>query len=144
MFQSPAPMGQPNRRFLPLTVGMALLGAVAAELLRRSVGDVRGTEALRPLALLILACPAGLLLGWTLAAPREFWRALLAAACVYVLGVLFAARLEHLLLGRERANAELHTLYFQLVMWCQLALGLLAAGWRAWRRTGSAPRAVVQ
>ncbi|GIV96031.1 MAG: hypothetical protein KatS3mg057_0688 [Herpetosiphonaceae bacterium] len=89
-------------------------------------------QCLTPLVWVIFAIPFFTFWGWLIARPAERWRALAGCLAMYFFTVFIAARIEHLILGREQARLTGHNLYFNAVIICQLLVAVFIALQRAW------------
>ncbi|WP_322511121.1 hypothetical protein [Chloroflexus sp.] len=120
-----------DSRTLLFIVLATLAGWAIAAAAYNVVGDNRNPEVLRWLALVILATPLAILLGWV-AARRDEWR--LAAACcgaLYFFTPFVAARIETILTPEAaRQTAGPHWVYFTSVLALHLIGGLALAWWR--------------
>lgn len=120
-----------DSRTLLLIVMATLIGWAVAVATYNTVGVNRTPEVLRWLALVILATPLAVFLGW-MASRRDEWR--LAAACcgaLYFFTPFVAARIETILAPEAaRQTVGPHTVYFMSVLALHLIGGLALAWWR--------------
>lgn len=120
-----------DSRTLLLIVMATLIGWAVAAATYNTVGVNRTPEVLRWLALVILATPLAVFLGW-MASRRDEWQ--LAAACcgaLYFFTPFVAARIETILTPEAaRQTVGPHTVYFMSVLALHLIGGLALAWWR--------------